>query len=115
LEVFKAHFLNEQEHVVGPSIAQASEAFQWPAMKWLALQPVVRFAYFPGWRVLRFRNFADVEERIRNGLQAFAWGSQLGWPTVENKLRAYRILPPEFFADGLGFFARLRGAALAGA
>lgn len=112
LAVFDAHFLYEQEHIVGPSVALASTAFAWPAMQWLALQPVVRFAYFPGWRVLRFRNFADVQERIANGQQAFAWGSQVGWPTVEERLRAYRILPPEFFGEGSAFFAQLREAVL---
>jgi hypothetical protein len=112
LAVFEAHFMNEQEHEVGPSIARASLDFQWPAMKWLALQPIVRFAYFPGWQFLRFRNFADVQERIRNGLQAFRWGSQVGWPVVEDKLRTYRILPAEFFTEGTGFFTRLRTALL---
>lgn len=113
LAVFEAHFRNEQVHEVGPSVAQACAALDWPIMKWLALQPIVRFAYFPGWQVLRFHNFADVEERIRNGLQAFAWGAQVGWPVVEERLRHYRILPAEFFTEGAGFFSRLRETVLA--
>lgn len=108
LAVFEAHFLHEQEAEVGPSVARASAQFSWPVMKWLALQPVVRFAYFPRWRVLRFRDFTDVRERIRNGLQAFAWGANAGWGTVEAKLRAYGVLPAEFFAEGAEFFLRLR-------
>ena len=114
LAVFESHFRDEQEHVVGPSVAQACALFRWPAMKWLALQPLVRFAYFPRWRMLRFRNFADVQERIANGLQSFAWGAQVGWPTVEEKLRSYGVLPSEFFTQGAGFFASLREGLLAG-
>src|SRR5262249_15283014 len=115
LDVFKAHFLHEQEHEVGPSVAQATSVFNWPVMKWLALQPLVRFAYFPGWRVLRFRDFSDRQERISNGLQAFAWGAEVGWDTVEQRLSAYQILPEAFFAEGTGHFVRLREALLAGA
>ena len=73
----------------------------------------MRFAYFPGWQVLRFRNFANLEERTRHGLQAFAWGSQVGWTVVEEKLRAYRSLPTEFFTEGPRFITRLREALLA--
>lgn len=114
LAVFEAHFRHEQEHDVGPSIARAAADFSWPAMRWLALRPVVRFAYFPNWRVLRFRDFADVGERIRNGLQAFAWGERAGWPVVEERLARYRILPPAFFREGPRFFTRLKAALLMG-
>ena len=87
--------------------------FDWPAMQWLALQPIVRFAYFPGWRLLRFHNFADVQERIRNGLQAFDWGAQVGWRTVEARLANYGVLPAEFFTVR-GYFARMREDVLSG-
>jgi hypothetical protein len=112
---FQAHFLNEQAKDVGPGVARAGEIFDWPAMKWLALQPIVRFAYFPGLRVLHFRNFADVNERIENGLKAFDWGAEVGWATVEARLQKYGILPAEFFTPGPGYFARLRERVLAAA
>jgi hypothetical protein len=112
LAIYQAHFLKEQEHDVAPGIARAVAAFDWPAMKWLALQPLVRFAFFPGRRMLRFRNFADVQERIANGWQAFHWGAQAGWDVVEERLAAYRILPMAFFTEGAGYFARLRAAVL---
>lgn len=112
LAIYQAHFLKEQEHDVGPGIARAVAAFDWPAMKWLALQPIVRFAFFPGWHVLRFRNFADVRERIANGLQAFHWGARVGWEAVEERLAAYRILPSAFFTKGAGYFERVREAVL---
>jgi len=113
LAIYQAHFLKEQEHDVGPGIARAVAAFDWPAMKWLALQPIVRFAFLPGWQVLRFRNFADVQERIANGLKAFRLGAQVGWEVVEERLAAYRILPSAFFTEGEGYFERVRETALA--
>jgi hypothetical protein len=113
LGIYQAHFLKEQEHDVGPGIARAVAAFDWPAMKWLALQPIVRFAFFPRWRVLRFHNFANVQERIANGLKAFHWGVEVGWETVEQRLAAYRILPAAFFTEGAGYFERVREAVLA--
>ena len=112
LEIYQAHFLKEQEHDVGPAIDRAVAEFDWPAMKWLALQPIVRFAFFPGWRVLRFRNFADVSERIANGWRAFRWGARAGWDVVEARLASYRILPAQFFTEGAGYFARIREAVL---
>lgn len=113
LAVFEAHFLNEQENVVGPSVLAARDAFHWPAMRWLALQPLVRFAYFRGLQVLRFRDFTDVNERIANGLQAFHWAAAAGWANVEDRLSAYGILEPEFFTAGPQFFGRMREAVLA--
>jgi hypothetical protein len=104
LIVFETQFRHEQAHVVEPGIAQACEHFQWPAMKWLALRPVIRFPFFPGWRAMRFRNFADMEERLANGLQAFAWAAQAGWATVEEALYDYGDLPKSF-AQVPGFFA----------
>jgi len=115
LAIYRAHFMKEQEHDVGPGIARAVAAFDWPAMKWLALQPIVRFAFFPDWHFLRFRNFADVNERIGNGLQAFRWGAQVSWQVVEERLAAYRVLPTAFFTEGAGYFERVREAALLGA
>ena len=52
------HFLNEQEHVVGPAIAQAVAAFDWPMLRFIALRPAIRFAFFPGRKCFWFRNFA---------------------------------------------------------
>ena len=45
--VFKAHFLNEQDTIVGPAITAALEQFSWPIMKKASLSPVIRFAYLP--------------------------------------------------------------------
>jgi hypothetical protein len=110
---FEAFFHHEQTNVVGPSIARAVAAFDWPTLRALALRPCIRFAYFPWRRTLWFRDFSNIEERIVNGRQAFALGAQIGWPAVEASLRRYEILSPAFFQDSVGHFDRLRAAALA--
>ena len=97
--IFQVHFLNEQENVVAPSIGQATTDFQWPLMKFLAIRPLVRFAYFPGTTIFWFRRFDRTSERIQRGLQAFDIGSNAGWHHVESTLRNYQILPDSFFVD----------------
>lgn len=110
--VFEAFFRHEQINVVGPSIAEAVAGFDWPAMRAVALRPVIRFAYFPWRRVLFFSDFSQVEERIGNGLQAFATATEVGWPYVESCLRRYEILSPTFFQNSVEHFARLRDRVL---
>ena len=108
--IFQAHFLHEQEYVVGPSILSAAAALEWPVVKFIALRPVIGFAYLPRGRRLWFRNFAGREERIANGLRAFDLAAQVGWTEVERKLSAYAILPDAFFSDSAAYFRDLRAA-----
>ncbi|MBL8829182.1 MAG: hypothetical protein JNM18_19520 [Planctomycetaceae bacterium] len=103
-DVFEAFFRNEQATVVGPSVTAATESFDWPLLKLIALRPVIRFAYFPRGERLWFRNFADRDNRIANGLRAFEIATEVGWDTVEARLRDYAILPDAFFtANGVNF------------
>ncbi len=111
--VFVAHFLNEQQHVVGPTLDRATDAFDWPLVKLIALRPIVRFAYFPGGQRLWFRNFADRNERIARGLQAFDVAAGVGWDEVQAALARYDVLPKAFFADSIRYFTGLREATLA--
>lgn len=110
-EVFTAHFLSEQQHIVGPAIEKAVAEFDWPLLRMLALRPLVRFAYFR--RPLLFRNFANKEERIANGLVAFNVAADAGWENVEQALRSYDVLPEQFFAKPIEYFASLRENILA--
>jgi len=107
-ELFRAHFLNEQETVVGPRISAAVEALEWPLLSAIALRPIIRFAYFPRARALCFRNFALTEERIRNGERAFEIGSQVGWHVVEQALRHYAVLPEMALVEPGRYFAGLK-------
>jgi len=114
-EVFQAFFLNEQETVVGPGIERATAAFDWSLMKFLALRPMIRFAYFRDRRPLLFCNFANKQERIEKGLCAFDLAAQAGWDHVESSLRHYKILPAAFFASSKQHFAAVRQTVLAAA
>jgi len=114
-DIFARFFLNEQEYVVGPSVEQAVSEFDWALMRFLALKPVVRFAYFPRGRSLWFGNFADREQRTANGLRAFDWAAAVGWQQVESALRSYNILPQAFFAGSAEHFRKLRHDVLASA
>ncbi|MBI1247865.1 hypothetical protein GC197_08440 [bacterium] len=111
-EVFEAHFLDEQEHVVGPRIEQAVSQFDWPLMKSIALMPAVRFAYFPTGYWLQFWKFDRKEERIACGLKAFDIAASVGWQYTEKALDRYAILSEEFFADSLAHFDNMKQAVL---
>lgn len=106
--VFSAHFMHEQQHVVGPSLQMAVAALNWPLLKRIALAPRVRFAYFPIGQTLQFRDFSRGEERIAHGQQAFSIAAAVGWDHVEAALHAYEVLPREFFADTVAYFRGLR-------
>ncbi len=113
-EMFKTFFLNEQETIVGPSIAAATQEFDWPLMKAIALRPVIRFAYFGSRRPLFFRNFANRNVRIKNGLTAFDTATRVGLDAVEASLAHYRLLPEPFFANSAHYFSTLRQSVLVG-
>lgn len=113
-EVFSAHFLHEQQWVVGPSVQAAADAFAWPLMKSIALRPVIRFAYFNRGDRLWFRNFTDRAERVANGLKAFACAAQGGWAHAEATLADYRVLPEAWSTAPEAYFASLRASLLAG-
>jgi hypothetical protein len=114
LTVFQAHFLNEQTHVVGPTIAEALVRLRWPLVRLIAVRPPIRFAYFPRGRRLWFSDFSRREERIANGLIAFDLAARAGWQATAAALRDYAALPEAFFADAQNHFASLRETVLAG-
>ncbi|MEZ6063620.1 MAG: hypothetical protein R3C19_24990 [Planctomycetaceae bacterium] len=112
--VFQTFFLNEQDTVVGPRIEAALRAFDWPMMKFIAIRPLVRFAYF-GRRRLFFRNFCDQRERVTNGLRAFDIAAAAGWDHVESALNEYCILPASFSSNADVPIAAVGRMAFAGA
>jgi len=111
--IFTAHFYNEQQYIVGPSLQAAVDAFDWPLVKFIALKPVIRFGYFPEGTSFWFRDFTNRAERIARGLQAFEVAAQVGFETVEAKLRKYAMLPDEFFTQPVEYFDSLRQEVLA--
>lgn len=88
--VFELHFRKEQETVVGPTLAAAVPGLRWPLVRLFALRPLVSFAYFPRGERLWFNNFASREERIANGIKAYALAAQAGWAITEAALARYQ-------------------------
>lgn len=95
--VFEQSFHCEQEITVAPGVAETVKAFDCPFMLFLCLRPFVRFAYFPRWQYLWFRDFAAKEERIDKGLRAYHYAERAGWDRVSASMRHYRLMPPRFF------------------
>jgi len=106
--IFEKHFLHEQENVVGPRLEEATKKLDWPIVKYLALKPRVRFAYFESRDSIWFRDFSKKSERIENGLKAFDIGSRVGWSRVEAKLSDYNLPTETFFTDPFASFRELR-------
>ncbi len=109
-QVFRTSFYWEQELTVAPGVQAAVEKFQCRVMRFLCLHPVVRFAYFPGWRYLFFRNFADTHERIAKGMQAYDHARRGGWPHVVATMKSYGVMPAAFFRDPAGYVRTLSPA-----
>jgi hypothetical protein len=110
--LFEAHFLSEQQTVVGPALDAALAQFDWPLVRGLAMRPQIEFAYFPAGERLLFRDFGSRDERIANGRRAFNIGAALGWRFVEDRLAVYGLLPQRFFSEPEANYAAVRLAAL---
>ncbi|HZU39112.1 MAG TPA: hypothetical protein VFA18_24515 [Gemmataceae bacterium] len=106
-QMFEQSFRCEQEVTVAPGVEAAVASFECRFMKLLCLHPLVRFAYFPRWRFLLFRNFADRAERIARGLRAYDHAEQAGWSQVRRCLRHYAVMPERFFEAPAACFAEL--------
>jgi hypothetical protein len=91
--VFEQSFRCEQEVTVAPGVQAAIRAFECRIMQFLCLRPVVRFSYFPRFRYLVFRNFAEQEERIAKGMLAFDLAERTGWDHVSRALDIYKVVP----------------------
>ena len=110
--VFEQSFRCEQEVTVAPGVKTAVDGFQCRVMKWLCLKPIVRFAYFPSWRYLWFRDFSNQSERIEKGLAVYDLAAKTGWPNVEASLRRYGLLKHDYFESPATEFMALRNEVL---
>jgi hypothetical protein len=114
LQVYTAHFTDEQQRVVGPGIEAALAALDWPLLRFVALRPWVRFAYFPRRQRICFHDFSQQAERVTNGRRAFDLGAEVGWDAVELALTRYALLSDRFFTQPEANYAALRTGVLAG-
>jgi len=105
--VLHSIFLDEQETTVGPNVREEVGAFDCPVLTRLVLKPIVRFAYFPRGRYLRFRDFGNTEERIEKAVRSYQLAERVGWDAVAANIRRYEALPEQFYADPAGYVAGL--------
>lgn len=106
--VFEQSFHWEQELTVAPGVGEAINHFDCPIMIALCTKPIVRFAYFPRYRFLWFKNFADKQERIEKGMRAAELAFRAGWDQVRGSMQSYQILPAEFWASPPEYAAQLQ-------
>ena len=106
--VFRQAFRWEQELTVAPGVKEAIESFDCRFMRALCMKPIVRFAFFPWYRFLWFRNFYDTDERIRKGLQAYDYARAMGWDHVVDSNRSYGLLSEAALANPLEHFRSLK-------
>jgi hypothetical protein len=111
-QVFETALLFEQEKTVGPKVKEEVAKFDCPVLTRLVLKPVVRFGYFPRLKLLFFRNFSDVDERIDKAIRSYHLAEQAGWPAVADAIRYQGVLPERCFADPVAYATDLRQAVL---
>jgi hypothetical protein len=111
-QVFETALLFEQEKTVGPKVKEEVAKFDCPVLTNLVLRPVVRFGYFPRLKLLFFRDFSDVDERIEKAVRSYHLAERAGWPSVADAIRYQGVLPARYFADPLAYAAGLRQAVL---
>lgn len=105
--VFELSFRCEQEITVAPGVKDAVNSFECRIMKFILLHPVVRFAYFPSFRYLMFRNFASTDERITKGLRTYDYAERVGWQAVREAALLYGVVEPRFVTAPEEMFAEL--------
>jgi hypothetical protein len=105
---FEQSFRCEQEVTVAPGVRAAVRSFECKVMRFLCLRPLVRFAYFPAFRYLWFRDFADQDERIDRGMKAYDLAARVGWPGVERSLRYYGVMPTQLLDEPERSLAEIR-------
>ncbi len=110
--VFEQSFHCEQEITVAPGVRDAVQGFQCRILRFLCLHPIVRFAYFPRFQALLFRDFADKNDRIAKGMRAFDLAERVGWSHVSRALQEYGVMAPGQLDSPEGSFQALRDGVL---
>ena len=46
-----------------------------------------------------FKDFSETEERIQRGMYAFQLAQAAGWDYVQESMKAYGVMPEDYFED----------------
>ncbi len=106
--LYEALFRWEQKDVVSDAVAAAVKKLDWPFIKFLVLRPPIGLKYFPKTTKLYFKNFANKDERIEKGLQAFDLAEKAGWEHVVKTLGNYKTLPKTYAINAQQDFFAMR-------
>lgn len=108
-DIFLASLNTEQNESVANAMNAAAKAVRAPwFLKEAMNRPVVRFEYFPATKFYVFSDFADRADRVRCAAFAYDLAVQAGWQKVTDSMSGYSALPAAYFADRVGYGARLR-------
>ena len=107
-KLFQTTLQWEQETTVAPKVKEEIGKFDCPILKRLVLKPLVRFAYFPRFKLFWFKNFSDTTERIRKAHESFDVAERVGWSEVFSSMRKYEALDESFFAEPSKFAHNLK-------
>lgn len=110
--IFETALYYEQELTVGPRVRAAVQAFHCPVLTFLALKPIVHFAYFPKGTEFFFKDFSDQQERILRATDAYDIANSVGWESVKSSIKDYGVIPETFFADPSSFVTTLKAEIL---
>lgn len=98
-----------EQRLVDPLVRQAFAALGSPVLAALARRPRVRLAFMPPRRRVRYRDFADLEERLRNGRLIYRMAREAGWERVTATLAGYAAAPADLDARARDWRGRLAG------
>ncbi len=107
-QLFQTTLQWEQETTVAPKVKEEIAKFDCPILRNLVLKPVVRFKYFPRFKIFWFKNFSDTDERIGKAHESFEVAEKVGWTQVFTSMKKYDVMDENFFDNPLDFAVRLK-------
>ena len=112
-KLFQTTLQWEQETTVAPKVKEEISRFDCPILRNLVLKPVVRFKYFPRFKIFWFKNFSNTDERIRKAHESFEVAEKAGWEKVFSSMKSYEVLNEPFFENPLKHAAQIKEKLLA--
>ncbi len=98
-DAFSACLIWEQKNSVTPRVREEAMRIHCPVLQSFCLRPVVRFSYFPLFKLLCFKNFADPRERVARAIESFDIAMKVGWDEVMDSVSKYNVMSAEFHVD----------------
>ena len=111
-KLFQTTLQWEQETTVAPKVKEEIAKFDCPILRNLVLKPVVRFKYFPRFKIFWFKNFSNTDERISKAHESFEVAERAGWEKVFSSMEKYDVMDKKFFDKPLDFARNIKAKLL---